>query len=163
MERRVHAKAAESNAIALGATAVPPRLRAFRGILPCILLISCGFPTGAPKKRATRTSSSTFRRHGISLEPIRSTRRFGHCAADVGECREKAQGGDEPSAEQLLPLQNSEDVRSPTDLKRREGVRQNAYRCVAVAARNRENQLRPPSPLCPVITRRCREKFASQR
>ena len=37
---------------------------------------------------------------------------------------------------------------------RREGVRQNAYRCVVVAARNRENQLRPPSPLCPVVTRR---------
>jgi hypothetical protein len=35
---------------------------------------------------------------------------------------------------------------------RREGVRQNAYRYVAAAARNRENQLRPPSSLCPVVT-----------
>ena len=38
--------------------------------------------------------------------------------------------------------------------RRREGVRRNAYRCVDVVARNRENQLRPPSPLCPVVTRR---------
>ena len=29
-----------------------------------------------------------------------------------------------------------------------------AYRCVAVAARNRKNKLRPSSPLCPVVTRR---------
>lgn len=35
----------------------------------------------------------------------------------------------------------------------REGIRQNAYRYVDAAARNRENQLRPPSPLCPVVTR----------
>jgi hypothetical protein len=42
-----------------------------------------------------------------------------------------------------------------TRASRREGVRRNAYRCVAVAARNRENQLRPPSPLGPVATRRC--------
>lgn len=43
---------------------------------------------------------------------------------------------------------------TPIRQSRREGVRQNAYRCVAVAARNRENRLRPPSPLCPVVTRR---------
>jgi hypothetical protein len=29
-----------------------------------------------------------------------------------------------------------------------------AYRCVAVAVRNRQNQLRPPSPLRPVVTGR---------
>src|SRR5262245_34024276 len=38
--------------------------------------------------------------------------------------------------------------------KRREGVRRNACLCVDAAARNRENKLRPPSPLCPVVTRR---------
>ena len=38
--------------------------------------------------------------------------------------------------------------------RRREEVGRNAYQCVAAAARNRENKLRPPSPLCPVDTRR---------
>ena len=37
---------------------------------------------------------------------------------------------------------------------RREQVRRSAYRCVAVAVRNRQNQLRPSSPLRPVATRR---------
>lgn len=40
---------------------------------------------------------------------------------------------------------------------RREQVRRSAYRCVAVAVRNRQNQLRPSSPLRPVATRRVRE------
>jgi len=39
---------------------------------------------------------------------------------------------------------------------RRERVRQNAYLCVGAAARNRQNQLRPSSPLRPVGTRRMR-------
>jgi hypothetical protein len=39
------------------------------------------------------------------------------------------------------------------DRECREGVRSNAYQYVVAAARNRENQLRPPSPLCPVVTR----------
>ena len=37
---------------------------------------------------------------------------------------------------------------------RRERVRQNAYRCVGAAARNRQKRLRPSSPLRPVVTRR---------
>jgi hypothetical protein len=38
--------------------------------------------------------------------------------------------------------------------RRRERIRQNAYRCVDIAARNRQNQLRPSSPFWPVVTRR---------
>jgi hypothetical protein len=37
---------------------------------------------------------------------------------------------------------------------RRERIRQNAYRCVDIAARNRQNQLRPSSPFWPIVTRR---------
>jgi hypothetical protein len=37
---------------------------------------------------------------------------------------------------------------------RRQQVRRNAYRCVDIAAGNRQNQLRPSSPLWPVVTRR---------
>ena len=40
---------------------------------------------------------------------------------------------------------------------RRERVRQNAYRCVGAAARNRQRKLRPSSPLRPVVTRRMRK------
>jgi hypothetical protein len=46
------------------------------------------------------------------------------------------------------------DIRCGSHFKRREGVRRNACLCVDAAARNRENRLRPPSPLCPVVTRR---------
>ena len=37
-----------------------------------------------------------------------------------------------------------------------------AYRCVGAAARNRQNQLRPSSPLRPVVTRRVREENAAK-
>ena len=38
--------------------------------------------------------------------------------------------------------------------RRRERIRQNAYRCVDIAARSRQNQLRPSFPFWPVVTRR---------
>src|SRR5262245_49114923 len=41
---------------------------------------------------------------------------------------------------------------------RREQVRRYAYLCVVAAARNRQNQLRPSSPLRPVATRGAQEK-----
>ena len=44
-------------------------------------------------------------------------------------------------------------IESERKRTRRERVRQNAYRCVGVAARNRQNQLRPSSLLRPVVTR----------
>ena len=44
----------------------------------------------------------------------------------------------------------------PKRATRREQVRRHAYQCVVAAARNRQNQLRPSSPLWPVVTRRVR-------
>lgn len=42
-----------------------------------------------------------------------------------------------------------------------DGLGVSAYRCVGVAVRNRQNQLCPPSPLRPVVTRRARPQRAN--